>query len=144
MDTGLKDKVALVCAASKGLGKAAALALAREGCNNLILSNALRAAVVGFSKTLSNELARDRITVNCVAPGYMRTSRVMELAQANASIQSLDVETVLSRNVGVIPAARYGEPKELGDLVAFLASERAAYITGTTVQVDGGFVRSLM
>jgi 3-oxoacyl-[acyl-carrier protein] reductase len=79
-----------------------------------------------------------------VAPGYTRTDRVVELAEAAASREGTTPEVVQRRTEEKIPLKRLGTPAELGDVVAFLASERASYITGTTIQVDGGFVRSLL
>jgi 3-oxoacyl-[acyl-carrier protein] reductase len=116
----------------------------KQPIDGLMLSNALRAAVIGFSKTLANELGRDGILVNCVAPGYTRTDRVTEVAAATAEregIAAADVEARLVRNV---PLGRLGEPEELGDLIAFLASGRGSYITGVTIPVDGGFVKGLL
>jgi len=110
----------------------------------LILSNALRPAVVGISKTLANELARDRILVNCVAPGYTRTDRVVELAEATAQREGVAVDMVEHRTVSNIPLGRMGDPAELADLIVFLASRRASYITGQTIAVDGGYVKSIM
>jgi 3-oxoacyl-[acyl-carrier protein] reductase len=115
----------------------------KQPIDGLMLSNALRAAVVGFSKTLATEVARDGITVNCVAPGYTLTDRVDELNRAAAARQGVAVETVAGRLLDAIPAGRFGQPHELAALIAFLASDRAAYLTGTTIPVDGGFVRSL-
>lgn len=110
----------------------------------LMLSNALRAAVVGFSKTLSNELAADRILVNCVAPGYTRTERVTGLAEAAARREGIDPEEVERRFVAQVPLRRLGEPREFGEVVAFLASDRASYITGATIQVDGGYIQGIL
>jgi 3-oxoacyl-[acyl-carrier protein] reductase len=110
----------------------------------MILSNTARPGVVGFAKTIAEEFAQDGITVNVVCPGYMATDRVTELAEERAAESGKSVEEVTSELVGNIPAGRMGDPSELGDLVAFLASERAAYITGTAIQIDGGYVRSLL
>jgi 3-oxoacyl-[acyl-carrier protein] reductase len=116
----------------------------KQPVDNLMLSNAIRPAVVGFAKSLATELAPERITVNCVAPGYTRTERVVELNVANAAREQTTPEAVEERLVGTIPMKRLGEPHEFASLVVFLASEQASYITGTTLQVDGGYVRSLM
>jgi 3-oxoacyl-[acyl-carrier protein] reductase len=116
----------------------------KQPVDNLLLSNAVRPAVVGFAKSLATELAPDRITVNCVAPGYTRTERVIELNEANAAREQTTAAAIEQRLVASIPMRRLGEPHELGALVAFLASEQAGYITGTTLQVDGGYVRSLL
>ena len=110
----------------------------------LILSNMARPGVVGFAKSVATEFATDGITVNVVCPGYMATGRVEELAEAHAEKSGKSLEEVMVDLVAEIPAGRMGEPKELGELVAFLASERASYITGTTIQIDGGYVRSLL
>jgi 3-oxoacyl-[acyl-carrier protein] reductase len=110
----------------------------------LILSNAVRPAVVGLSKSLANELARDGILVNCVAPGYTRTGRVVELAEATARREGVDPDVVERRTVSNIPLGRMAEPEELADLVVFLASDRARYITGQTMVVDGGIVKGIM
>lgn len=117
---------------------------AKQPVDGLMLSNALRPAVIGFSKTLSTELARERILVNCVAPGYTRTDRVAEVVAAAAARDGVEAAVVEQRLTASIPAGRLGEPRELADLIAFLASDRASYITGATIQVDGGFVRGIM
>jgi 3-oxoacyl-[acyl-carrier protein] reductase len=115
----------------------------KQPVDNLMLSNAVRPAVVGFARSLANELAPENITVNCVAPGYTRTERIIELNEANAAREQMTPQAVEQRLVASIPMQRLGEPRELAALIAFLASERASYITGTTLQVDGGYVRSL-
>lgn len=110
----------------------------------LALSNALRAGLTGLAKTLALELAADNILVNCVAPGYTRTDRVVELAQAAASREHTTVEAVQKRTEEMIPLRRLASPGEFGDVVAFLASGRASYVSGTTLQIDGGYVRGLI
>jgi len=116
---------------------------AKQPIDGLILSNMSRAGVLGFSKSLANELARDNITVNCVCPGYTRTERVQELANRMAQRESIAVEAVFQRWEANIPMRRLGEPPELAALVVFLASERASYITGTAIPVDGGYIKGL-
>ena len=116
----------------------------KQPVQGLVLSNALRAAVTGLSKTLSNELATDRILVNCVAPGYTATDRVVELAAATAQREGIAPEAVQKRLEEKIPMRRMGSPDEFGAAVAFLASARASYLTGITLQVDGGYVSGLL
>jgi 3-oxoacyl-[acyl-carrier protein] reductase len=110
----------------------------------LILSNSLRAAVTGLAKTLSREVAAEGITVNSVCPGYTATARLDELALARARREAVSPEAIRARWLAGIPAGRLGRPEEIGDLVAFLASERAGYITGAAIPVDGGAIRSLL
>jgi 3-oxoacyl-[acyl-carrier protein] reductase len=110
----------------------------------LMLSNAVRAAVVGFSKTLSKEVAKDHITVNCVAPGYTRTQRVINLNDATAAREGKPLAEVEQRLLANIPAGRLGEPSELASLIAYLASDQAAYMTGSVVAVDGGSVAGIL
>lgn len=116
----------------------------KQPLDNLLLSNVYRPGVVGLAKTLSAQVATDGITVNNVAPGYTRTDRVLELAEARAAGEGKAVEEVLAETAASYPMERMGEPEELAALVAFLASERAAYITGTTIQVDGGYTKGLL
>ncbi len=116
----------------------------KQPIDNLLLSNALRAGVVGLAKTLSNQFAGDGITVNNVCPGYTRTDRVTELNADRARELGISVQDVERQTTANIPLGRMGWPKELAALIAFLASERAAYITGTTIQVDGGYVKGLL
>jgi 3-oxoacyl-[acyl-carrier protein] reductase len=110
----------------------------------LILSNTARAGVVGFVKTMATELAQYDVLCNVVSPGYIRTARVEELANGRARNEDRDTGDVLQDIEADIPMGRMGKPEELADLVVYLASERASYITGTTIQVDGGYVRGLL
>jgi 3-oxoacyl-[acyl-carrier protein] reductase len=116
---------------------------AKQPVANLILSNSLRAAVTGFAKTLANEVAEFGVTVNNILPGYTRTERVEQLAQAMAVKERMSVEDVCARWEAEIPMKRLGEPREFAALAAFLVSERASYITGSSIAVDGGWIRSL-
>lgn len=116
----------------------------KQPIDGLVLSNALRAAVTGLSRTLANELARDRILVNCVAPGYTATDRVADLNEAAAKREGVAPQDVQARLERQIPLGRLGTPEEFGAAVAFLASPAASFITGTTLQVDGGYVKSLL
>jgi 3-oxoacyl-[acyl-carrier protein] reductase len=116
----------------------------KQPVDNLILSNSLRAAVTGYAKTLSRELAGHGITVNTILPGYTATERVTELNRANAEREDVDLAEVEARLEASIPLGRLAEPREFAALAAFLASERAGYITGGAFAVDGGWVRGLL
>jgi 3-oxoacyl-[acyl-carrier protein] reductase len=116
----------------------------KQPVDNLILSNSLRAAVTGFARTLANEVAPFGITVNNILPGYTRTDRVEELARSISESEGISEAEARSRWEAQIPVGRLGEPREFAALAAFLASERASYITGTSITVDGGWVRSLL
>ena len=116
----------------------------KQPVENLMLSNALRAAVTGMARTLANEAAAHGVTVNNLLPGYTATDRVQELALAQAKARGVRPEDVVAGWKGQIPAGRLGEPRELAALAAFLASPRAAYITGQSIAVDGGWIRGLL
>ncbi len=116
----------------------------KQPVEGLMLSNSLRAGVTGFARTLANEVARDGVTVNNILPGYTRTQRVEELAKATAEREGISIDDVMNRQKAAIPMGRLGEPKEFAALAAFLASDRASYITGTSIQVDGGWIKSLL
>jgi len=116
----------------------------KQPVDGLILSNSVRAAVTGFARTLANEVARDGVTVNNVMPGYTRTARLDWLAGQIAAREGIDREAAFDRWASEIPAGRVGDPAEFAALVTFLASERASYITGTSIPVDGGWIRALV
>jgi 3-oxoacyl-[acyl-carrier protein] reductase len=116
----------------------------KQPVDNLILSNSLRAAVTGFAKTLAREVATDGITVNTILPGYTATERVTELNRANAEREGVEPEEIQARLEASIPLGRLAEPEEFAALAAFLASERASYITGASIAVDGGWLRGLL
>ena len=138
-------RVALPGMRERGFGRI--LALVSSGVvqplPNLGISNALRLAVVGWAKTLANEVAQDGITVNCLAPGRIATDRVAELDRGRAHREGLEVGEVERQSRQSIPMGRYGQPEELAALAAFLSSERAGYVTGSVLRVDGGMIRSL-
>jgi len=116
----------------------------KQPMDGFILSTAARSAVAGMAKSLANECSTQGITVNNVCPGYTLTDRVKSLAEKQAANDGKSVQEIIESFAANIPARRLGRPEELATLVVFLASERAAYITGTTIQVDGGYVKSLL
>jgi NAD(P)-dependent dehydrogenase (short-subunit alcohol dehydrogenase family) len=155
MNFGLEGKTAIVTAASKGMGKACALGLAAEGARVVmcartetdlrssadeVLSNAVRPRVAGLTKTLAAELGRDNILVNTVCPGRIPTDRLLGAARQ----AGLSREEYLVRASDDIPLGRVGTPEEFANVVVFLASEKASYVTGVALQVDGGLVRGLL
>ena len=110
---------------------------------NLGVSNTLRSALVGWSKTLAREVARDGITVNVVVPGRIATDRIQFLDAEKAKREGRPVDQVAAESTASIPLGRYGRPEEYADVIAFLASAQASYVTGSTVRVDGGLIPSV-
>ena len=115
----------------------------KQPIDGLILSNTSRAGLIGFSKTLSNELAKHNILVNNICPGRIHTDRIKALAEKRAAQSGIDYEKAIEEMEKDIPLRRIGTPEELAALACFLASEKASYMTGTTIQVDGGLLRGL-
>jgi 3-oxoacyl-[acyl-carrier protein] reductase len=116
----------------------------KEPVDGLILSNSIRAAVTGFAKTLANEVAGAGVTVNNVMPGFTMTDRLKSLAKSRSDQSSATVEEIFTGMAQTIPMRRIGTPREFAALVGFLASERASYITGVSIPVDGGVVKGLI
>src|ERR1700693_151404 len=108
----------------------------------LTISSTLRAGLSALTKTMSNEFSREGVLVNAVVPGHVLTARQVELNEIRSKQEGVSVDEYAARVQETIPLGRYGEPRESGEVVAFLASERASYITGATLQVDGGLIQS--
>ena len=115
----------------------------KEPIANIALSNVLRASVAALAKTLALELAESHIRVNQLVPGRIGTDRVREIDEVNARKAGISPEQQRQRSASTIPMGRYGEPDEFGRVAAFLLSDAAAYVTGASVQVDGGLIRGL-
>lgn len=116
----------------------------KQPIEGLILSNTIRIGVVGLAKTLSNELAPYNITVNSICPGYTMTERVRRLSAEVAVRKGVSAEEIISGWESQIAMGRMGKPEEIAALAAFLASERAGFITGDSIQIDGGWYKGVM
>ncbi|MCJ7581717.1 MAG: SDR family oxidoreductase [Candidatus Aminicenantes bacterium] len=115
----------------------------KQPIDTLVLSNTARAGVLGFSKSLSNQMAPYGVTVNSVCPGYTKTERINDLAEAFVKGQKGSVQDFFNKIASIIPAGRLATTEEFGATVAFLASQQAGYITGTALQIDGGLIKAL-
>jgi 3-oxoacyl-[acyl-carrier protein] reductase len=116
----------------------------KEPIANLGLSTVVRASVSALAKTLAIELAPDRIRVNQIIPGRVETDRIRQLDDITATKQGITAEQAKAKSIAAIPLGRYGEPTEFARAAAFLLSNAAAYITGATLQVDGGLIKAVV
>jgi 3-oxoacyl-[acyl-carrier protein] reductase len=116
----------------------------KEPIPNLGLSTVLRASVSALAKTLALELAGSGIRVNQIVPGRIDTDRVRQLDEINGQKQGISAEQARAKSIAAIPLGRYGQPEEFGRVAAFLLSDAASYMTGATIQVDGGLIRSVL
>lgn len=116
----------------------------KQPVEGLLLSNTVRAGIIGLAKSLSNEFAKDNILVNNICPGRIHTDRIIFLANDRAQKEGKNFDEIIDHMGSDVPVGRIGKPVELAALAVFLASEQASYITGTTIQVDGGLTKSLL
>ena len=118
--------------------------VAKQPIDDLVVSSTLRPGLIGLSKVLSNQYAKDNILINTVCPGFILTNRQKEISAARAAKASISFEEYIGSQAKDIPLGRLGEPNEIASVVAFLASEKASYITGATISVDGGVMKGLL
>jgi 3-oxoacyl-[acyl-carrier protein] reductase len=116
---------------------------AKQPINDLIISSALRPGILGLSRVLASEYGKEGILINSVAPGFMLTGRMQQIGASRAKEQGITVEQYFENAAREIPLQRYGDPEELANVIVFLGSERASYLTGATVSVDGGMLKGL-
>jgi 3-oxoacyl-[acyl-carrier protein] reductase len=118
--------------------------VAKQPMDELTISSTIRAGLSGLTKTMANQLGPDGITVNAVLTGHIMTDRQYHIADRRVKERGITYEEYFASQSAEVPLRRIGEPRELGEVVAFLASERASYVTGVSLQVDGGLIRSTM
>jgi 3-oxoacyl-[acyl-carrier protein] reductase len=116
---------------------------AKQPINELLLSSAIRPGILGLTKVLANQYAKDNITVNTVCPGNVLTKRQEELSASRAAEKNISMEQYLKETASVIPAGRLGRPEEIGNVIAFLASEQASYVNGVNILVDGSAAKGI-
>lgn len=116
---------------------------ARQPINDLVISSSIRPGLLGLTKVLGNQYAADGICINAVAPGFILTDRQKEIGAARAKSKGITFDEHLKESAREVPIGRFGRPEELADVIAFLCSERASYVTGTTITVDGGLARGI-
>ena len=112
--------------------------------DNLVTSGVTRLGAVAYAKSLADEVGRDNVLVNNVAPGFLMTERMRHIFETRSEDTGQDLETVLEAGASRIPVGRFGRPEELGDFVTYLCSDKNTYVTGATILIDGGVVRSVM
>ena len=129
-----------------GYGRVVAIASSavKQPIPGLMLSTSIRTGLIGWARTLVDEVGPDGITVNAVLPGRHATDRIRELHEDRARREGVSIEEAAADDASQIPLRRIGDPRELAHVVAFLASERASYVSGAFVQVDGGMYRGLL
>lgn len=116
----------------------------KEPASSMLLSNIFRTAVASYAKTISKELIAKGITINNVAPGYFRTDRVTQLMKSRSEAEGISVDEYEQKAIEAFPHKRYMDPQELGDMVAYLCSDQARSVNGTTIQIDGGLLSGLL
>jgi len=116
---------------------------AKQPINDLVISSALRPGILGLTRVLASQCGKEGILINSVAPGFMLTSRMQQIGQSRSKEQGITVEEYFRKQSSDIPLQRYGDPEELANVIVFLGSERASYVTGATVSVDGGMLKGL-